>query len=121
MNQTKEQRQRQRIETELKRIAFANAADYLELVEDKDGDQRVRIKEPGRLRPAQRSALAMLKEGRAGVELQLKNPLKALELLCKLYGLFGSGGEEKDSGQLQTLMEGLRQLDSGQEEDGDDL
>lgn len=105
------ERQRRKIERELKHIAFANAADYVEVMDEPDEAGRwVRVVATARLKATSLCAIAAIKESKNGVEIKLKDSIKALELLCKLYGL--PGAEKKQGGQdsLSELLEGLKEL-----------
>lgn len=117
------ERERGKIERELRAIAFANAADYLEVLDSSQEDRWVRMKPTAALRRGQRAALASVKEGKNGVELKLKDSLKALELLCKLYGLLPGDKKPPGQGSLQELLEGLRELEEPvpDEEECDEL
>lgn len=117
------ERERRKVEQELRRIAFANAADYVEVLECPQEGRLVRTIPTERLKDKQRAALAAIKESKGGVEVKLKDSLKALELLCKLNGLLGAEKKtEGGQGSFEELLEGLRELDPPPEpdEEGDD-
>lgn len=125
MAQSKTERERRRVERELKKIAYANAADYVEILENPQEGRLVKTVATAKLGGGRLSALAAVKEGKNGVEIKLKDSLKALELLCKLNGLLSP--EKKDNGgqnSLEELLEGLRELENSpteDEEEEDDL
>ena len=73
----------------LKAIAFS---DFTEYVWVEDGE--VRIKDSRLLSPAQRAAIAGIKDSGRGVEIKLHDKQKALELLVKYLGLFEKPQEE---------------------------
>ncbi|MEG0752648.1 MAG: hypothetical protein RR461_02355 [Angelakisella sp.] len=52
-----------------------------------------------------------------GMEVKLKDSIKALELLCKLHGFLGADKKESDTGQLDELIEGLRGTAVAEEEE----
>ena len=74
----------------LKAIAFS---DFTEYVWVEDGE--VRIKDSRLLSPAQRAAIAGIKDSGRGVEIKLHDKQKALELLVKYLGLFETPQEEQ--------------------------
>lgn len=89
----------QRILDTLEAIAFSDYTDYIWIEEG-----QVRVRDSRDLSPAQRSAIAGIKDSGRGVELKLHDKQKALELLAKYLGLFDSAQEE------QTLRVELRGL-----------
>lgn len=89
----------QRILDTLEAIAFSDYTDYIWIEEG-----QVRVRDSRDLSPAQRSAIAGIKDSGKGVELKLHDKQKALELLAKYLGLFESAQEE------QTLRVELRGL-----------
>ncbi|MBR6377808.1 MAG: terminase small subunit [Oscillospiraceae bacterium] len=89
----------QRILDTLEAIAFSDYTDYIWIEEG-----QVRVRDSRDLSPAQRSAIAGIKDSGKGVELKLHDKQKALELLAKYLGLFDSAQEE------QTLRVELRGL-----------
>lgn len=96
---------------ELACIAFANAADYLEV---KDGT--LQIRDTGTLSREAAGAVASVERVSGGLKVKLYDKLKALELLGKYLSLFdGSAPEADDRGLLESLL-----LASGEEveEDG---
>ena len=89
----------QRILETLEAIAFSDYTDYIWIEEG-----QVRVRDSRDLSPAQRSAIAGIKDSGKGVELKLHDKQKALELLAKYLGLFDSAQEG------QTLRVELRGL-----------
>lgn len=81
---------------ELAAIAFADATDYVQIIEkpfiDKDGNEvilpDVEITETENLTEWQKKAIAGIKQGRNGIELKLNDKTRALELLGKHLGMF---------------------------------
>ena len=67
----------------LKAIAFSDFTEYIWIE-----DGAVRIRDSRDLSPAQRSAIAGIKDSGKGVEIKLHDKQKALELLVKYLGLF---------------------------------
>lgn len=116
-------KERKRVERELTQIAFANAADYMEVLESPQEGRLVRLTPTTGMSQKKRAALAGIKEGKSGVEVKLKDALKALELLCKLNGHFGEAKQPPGEGSMEELLEGLKELDkpAATEEEEDDL
>ncbi len=73
----------------LKAIAFSDFTEYIWIE-----DGAVRIRDSRDLSPAQRSAIAGIKDSGKGVEIKLHDKQKALELLVKYLGLFEKETEE---------------------------
>ena len=73
----------------LKAIAFSDFTDYIWIE-----DGVVRVKDTCQLTPAQRSAIAGIKDAGKGVEIKLHDKQKAIELLVKYLGLFDRAGED---------------------------
>ena len=73
----------------LKAIAFSDLTEYVWI---EDGE--VRYKDSRLLTGPQRAAIAGIKDSGKGVEIKLHDKQKALELLVKYLGLFGSPEEE---------------------------
>lgn len=98
---------------ELAIIAFSNTADYANVVEkigyDKDGKEiKYKTVEPvltEELTNEQKKALAVIKEGKFGLEVKPYDKVRALELLGKHLGMFEDKIEVK--GQLNNPMAGL--------------
>ena len=80
----------QRILETLEAIAFSDYTDYIWIEEG-----QVRVRDSRDLSPAQRAAIAGIKDSGKGVELKLDDKQKALELLAKYLGLFESSQEEQ--------------------------
>jgi phage terminase small subunit len=89
----------QRILDTLEAIAFSDYTDYIWIEEG-----QVRVRDSRDLSPAQRSAIAGIKDSGKGVELKLHDKQKALELLAKYLGLFESAQEEQ---ALRVELRGL--------------
>lgn len=127
MDDRKKQQIRRRVERELRYIAFANAADYLEILEAPQEGRLVKTMATSRLTVGKKAAIAAIKEGKNGVEVKLKDPIKAMELLCRLNGIMTQEAKQAEQGNLEELMKGLRELgesedqkEDGQEQDGED-
>ena len=73
----------------LKAIAFSDFTEYIWIE-----DGAVRIRDSRDLSPAQRSAIAGIKDSGKGVEIKLHDKQKALELLVKYLGLFETQPED---------------------------
>lgn len=110
---------------ELAIIAFANAADYARVVEreatitKEDGDEVTLLDEDGNpvkvqtveytltdnLTEDQKKAIAMIRNGRNGIEVQLYDKLQALVQIGKHIGMFKDKVEL--SGEVNNPMAGL--------------
>ena len=98
--------------SELACIAFANAADYLEV---KDGALQIRDTET--LSRDAAGAVASVERVSGGLKVKLYDKLKALELLGKYLSLFdGAAPEADDRGLLESLL-----LASGEEVEEDEI
>ena len=100
-----------RVLRELAAIAFADATDYVQVVEkplvDSDGEKildnsgkeimlpDIQITETDKLKPEQKKAIAGIKHGRGGIELKLNDKTKALELLGRHLGMWNDKQEVK--------------------------
>ena len=73
----------------LRAIAFSDFTDYIQIE-----DGAVRVRDTRLLSPAQRCAIAGIKDSGKGVEIKLHDKQKALELLVKFLGLFERPAEE---------------------------
>lgn len=63
------------------------------------------------------TAIAFAKGERDGVDIKVNYSIKAMELLCKLNGLLTPERGENVSGQLDALIEGLRDGGEGIDDD----
>ena len=105
----------ERVLRELARVAFADAADYVQ-VETRiinRGEVKVPIelavhKETADLSADQRAAIASIKQGANGVEIKLHDKIKALELLGRHIGMFNDklSLSGTDGGPLTFRWEG---------------
>ncbi len=94
----------QRIERELRAIAFQHPADYLECCVDEEGKARWQQKPFERLTPRAKRAIERVEIKRDGsMEYRLFSKFKAFEMLQKLYA---SRAEEAET----KLSEGDREL-----------
>ena len=113
---------------ELARVAFANGTDFARVVVceepvnvvDEEGElkqvikriQRVEIIDTGKLDAEKRAAIAGIKEGKYGIEVNGYDKLKALELLGKHLGMFDARTpktSESDSNLLDRLVAGTEE------------
>ena len=83
----------------LEAIAFS---DYTEYIWVEDG--AVRVKDSALLTPAQKAAIAGIKDTGKGVELKLHDKQKALELLVKYLGYFERPQEDNS---LRVELRGI--------------
>lgn len=90
-----------RVLEELAKIAFSDATDVVNIV-----DGRMVVTDTKALKPAQRAAIAQIKEGKFGLEVTRCDKLRALEMLGKHLGVFDYQEPEKecvDDGFLDAL------------------
>ena len=85
----------------LKAIAFSDFTEYIWIE-----DGAVRIRDSRDLSPAQRSAIAGIKDSGKGVEIKLHDKQKALELLAKYLGLFDRAESPEDRA-IRVELNGL--------------
>lgn len=101
----------ERVLRELARVAFADAADYVQ-VETRiinRGEVKVPIelvvhKETAELSADQRAAIASIKQGAHGVEVKLHDKIKALELLGRHIGMFTDKLEVKGAIDIASVL-----------------
>lgn len=112
---------------ELAIIAFAKATDYARVVEKDvmaviDGEEvpvldnngnpvKHRFVEPtltSELTEEQKKALAVIKEGRNGIEIKSHDKLRALEMLGRHLGLWDNNGDTDDNTEGDGFIEALR-------------
>ena len=90
--------------TELAAIAFAVQTDYMQLVTEPGDNGRPRQKlvctPTQALTERQRKAVACIKEGRYGMEIQTCDKVKALELLGRHLGMFKGDDAGQPKGQV---------------------
>ena len=90
-----------RVVAELAKVAFANGANYAQVVtlthkeDGRPGAQIVELTETGNLTDDQRAAIASIEETKFGIKVSTYDKVRALELLGRHLGMFdGHGGEE---------------------------
>lgn len=92
---------------ELAAIAFSDFSKFAKIAEGENGEQVIILTDTKRLSADSRKALASVKAGTKGIEIKLYDKLRALEILCRIYGIYG--GEdmaEKDAvAELRGLFE----------------
>ena len=69
---------------ELSSVAFANAADFVEIT----GEGRVRVKPTARIPKRKRAAMIGIRAASGGVEIKLANKMQALQMLGRYLGAF---------------------------------
>lgn len=96
-----------RVLEELAAIAFARATDYAEVKDD-----QVFIKDTAGLSGNQIKAVAVIKQGKFGIEVKLNDKEKALELLGRHLGMFKDrvevSGLEEEKTKLSDLIRQMR-------------
>ena len=118
---------------ELARVAFANGTDFARVVSsevpvtsvDEEGNlqqvmrrvQRVELVDTDAIDLEKRAAIAGIKEGKHGIEVNSYDKVKALELLGKHLGLFDGKASQKTESE-NNLLQALK---STEEVDIDDL
>lgn len=83
---------------ELAAIAFSDFSMFAKIEENENGEQVIILTDTDRLSADCKKSLASVKAGTKGIEIKLYDKLRALELLCRIYGIYG--GEdmaEKDA------------------------
>lgn len=119
----------ERILEELAAIAFANAADYAQVVEKQavlttksgiriplygeDGEplmfKDVELTETKQLTDCQKKALAGIKMGKNGIEIKQYDKTKALELLMKHFGMLNDRNTQDDEYEDDGFIEALKE------------
>lgn len=90
-----------RVLAEMEAIAYADVGDFMRME-----DGKLVIKDLAELLPAQRAAIASIKEGTRGMEVKFYDKMHALEALGKKAGVLGE--KEKDApgeGALEVRIE----------------
>lgn len=108
-NETKLEISQERIIRELASIAFANGADFAEVIE-LGGLQTVEFKATKDLPAEKRAAIASIKSGSSGMEVKTYDKLKAMELLGKYLGYLNPAGDTAKATSLaDAIMEAYTQ------------
>ena len=88
---------------ELTAIAFARAADVVQVVQG-----RLTVADTDGLAASQLAAIASVEQSSTGVKVKFYDKLKALELLGKAAGLFeNAGAQQPDNGLLEAILTAL--------------
>ena len=106
----------ERIIQELASIAFANGADFAEVIE-LGGLQTVEFKATKGLPPEKRAAIASIKSGSSGMEVKTYDKLRAMELLGKYLGYLNPAG---DTAKATSLADAIMEAYTQRKEDGKD-
>lgn len=92
---------------ELAAIAFANATDFAQIV-----NNRVILTNTADLSEGQMKAIAGIKKGKNGIELKLNDKEKALELLGRHLGMFKDrievSGLDDEKAKLDDILQQMR-------------
>lgn len=115
---------------ELAKIGFANATDYVNVVEGEceeyiieDGVvvdtvvktyKYVELQDTNKLPEDKRTAISEIKQGKNGIELKLHDKVKTLELIGRHLGMFTdkvehSGGLDAGLGKLGSILEQMKE------------
>lgn len=106
----------ERIIQELASIAFANGADFAEVIE-LGGLQTVAFKTTKELPPEKQAAIASIKSGSSGMEVKTYDKLRAMELLGKYLGYLNPAGDTAKATSLaDAIMEAYTQRKEGDKE-----
>lgn len=97
-----------RVLQELAAIGFAKGTDYASI----DDAGRVRLRPTNDLSQTQKAAVLGIKETQTGVEVRLADKVRALELLGRHLGLFDRDSNTDANGQLEKLLQGVKQIGS---------
>lgn len=108
----------ERIIQELASIAFANGADFAEVVEVSGLElQTVKFKATEKLPAEKRAAIASIKSGSSGMEVKTYDKLKAMELLGKYLGYLNPAGDTAKATSLaDAIMEAYTLRKEGDKE-----
>ncbi|MDY3791058.1 MAG: terminase small subunit [Oscillospiraceae bacterium] len=90
---------------ELAAIAFSDFSKFAEIAEGENGEQVIILTDTKKLSADCRKALASMKAGTKGIEIKLYDKLRALEILCRIYGIYG--GEDMAEKDALTELRGL--------------
>lgn len=105
---------------ELSKIAFANATDYVEVI-DKESYKCVIIKATKDIPKDKLAAISSIKQGANGIEVKLHDKVKALEDIGRHLGMFKDKVELSGNMNVNNPFEGLtteQLLKLAGEEDG---
>ena len=86
---------------ELSSVAFANAADFVEIT----GEGRVRVKPTARIPKRKRAAMIGIRAASGGVEIKLANKMQALQMLGRYLGAFApeAGIEDLEAARAEVF------------------
>lgn len=101
---------------ELAAIAFADVSDYVTVETVEGRGQVLTVVDTALISKAKRRAICSMKAGTKGIELKLYDKLKALELLGRVCGVFGTK-QENDEKELLSELRGI--LETGDDCDAD--
>lgn len=87
---------------ELAAVAFANAADFVEVTEE----GKVRVKPTARIPKKKRAAIASIRAVSGGVEIKLASKMQALQLLGRYLGAFEPDAEIEELEEARTEVFG---------------
>lgn len=93
-----------RVVSELAKIAFANGADFAQVVTLKPGEagrpgvQIVELTDTDSLNDDQKAAISSIEETKHGIKVSTYDKVRALELLGRHLGMFDGNGGEEDGG-----------------------
>ena len=84
--------------SELAAIAFSDFSKFAAISDDGNGEQVIILTATDRLSSDSRKAISSVKAGTKGIEIKLYDKLRALELLGRVCGIYGSGdSDEKEA------------------------
>lgn len=107
----------ERIIQELAAIAFANGADFAEVIDEGGLFQNVKFKATETLPAEKRSAISSIKSGSSGMEVKTYDKLRAMELLGKYLGYLDGNG---DKGKATSLADTIKEAYARRKEEGED-
>lgn len=93
----------EKIVRELASIAFANGADFAEVIELGDF-QSVKFKGTESMAPEKRAAIASIKSSANGIEVKTHDKLRAMELLGKFLGFLNPNGDTAKATSLADVI-----------------
>lgn len=105
----------ERIIQELVSIAFANGADFAEVMDEGGLFQSVKFRATATLPAEKRAAIASIKSGSSGMEVKTYDKLRAMELLGKYLGYLNPAG---DTAKATSLADAIMEAYTQRKEDG---
>ena len=90
---------------EIAAIAFSDFSKFAKISDGENGEQVIILTGTDRLSADSRRAVSSIKAGTKGIEIKLYDKLRALELLGRVCGIYGS--EDMDEKEAVAQLAGL--------------